>query len=121
MTGHKISGDALVENSMITDGCRINGQVRHSILFSGVKVEAGAQVEDAVVMGSTTIKSGAVVKHCIVAENVGIGVNAVVGAMPSNGEKGVATIGPGIEIGPGAKIGPSAMVKNNVKGGEEQW
>ena len=43
------------------------------------------------------------------------------GAMPSNGEKGVATIGPGIEIGPGAKIGPSAMVKNNVKGGEEQW
>ena len=41
--------------------------------------------------------------------------------MPSDGEKGVATIGPGIEIGPGAKIGPSAMVKNNVKGGEEQW
>ena len=121
MTGHKISGDALVENSMITDGCRINGQVRHSILFSGVKVEAGAQVEDAVVMGSTTIKSGAVVKHCIVAENVVIGENAVVGAMPSDSEKGVATIGPGIEIGPGAKIGPSAMVKNNVKGGEEQW
>ena len=97
MTGHKISGDALVENSMITDGCRINGQVRHSILFSGVKVEAGAQVEDAVVMGSTTIKSGAVVKHCIVAENVVIGENAVVGAMPSDSEKGVATIGPGIE------------------------
>ena len=121
MTGHKISGDALVENSMITDGCRINGQVRHSILFSGVKVEAGAQVEDAVVMGSTTIKSGAVVKHCIVAENVVIGENAVVGAMPSDSEKGVATIGPGIEIGPGAKIGPSAMVKNNVKGGEKQW
>ena len=49
---------------MITDGCRINGQVRHSILFSGVKVEAGAQVEDAVVMGSTTIKQGAAAKHC---------------------------------------------------------
>ena len=121
MTGHRISGDALVENSMITDGCRINGQVRHSILFSGVKVEAGAQVEDAVVMGGTTIKAGAMVKHCIVAENVVIGENAVVGAMPSDGEKGVATIGPGIEIGPDAKIGPSAMVKNNVKGGEEQW
>ena len=78
-------------------------------------------MEYAVVMGSTTIKSGAVVKHCIVAENVVIGENAVVGAMPSDSEKGVATIGPGIEIGPGAKIGPSAMVKNNVKGGEEQW
>ena len=121
MTGHRISGDALVENSMITDGCRINGQVRHSILFSGVKVEAGAQVEDAVVMGGTTIRAGAVVKHCIVAENVVIGENAVVGAMPSDSEKGVATIGPGLTIGAGATIGPNAMVNNNVKGGEEQW
>ena len=121
MTGHKISAGALVENSMITDGCRIDGQVRHSILFAGVKVEAGAVVEDAVIMGGTTIKEGAVIRHCIVAENVQIEKGAVVGAMPSGEEKGVATIGPGLTIGAGATIGPNAMVNNNVKGGEEQW
>ena len=62
MTGHRISADAVVENSMITDGCRISGNVKHSILFAGVTVEPGAEIEDAVIMGGTTIKAGAVVK-----------------------------------------------------------
>ena len=120
MTGHKINAGAVVENSMITDGCRIKGNVKHSILFGGVKVEADAVVEDAVIMGGTTIKSGAVVKHCIVAENVTVGENAVVGAMPTESEKGVATIGPGVIIGDNVVVGPNAMVNNNVEGGEVQ-
>ena len=120
-TGHKITETAVVENCMITDGCRIAGHVKHSILFSGVKVAEGAEVEDAVIMGGTVIESGAVVKHCIVAENVVIGQNAVVGEMPHDGEKGVATIGSGIHIGERAKVGPNAMVNANVKDGEEEW
>lgn len=72
-------------------------------------------------MGGTTIASGAVVRHCIVAENVTIGENAVVGAMPEGDEKGVATIGSGVTIGEGAVIGPKAMVSKNVEGGAEEW
>ena len=121
MTGHKIGANATVENSMITDGCRVDGNVKHSILFAGVKVEEGAEVEDAVVMGGAVIKAGAVVKHCIVAENVVIGEKAIVGAMPTADEKGVATVGPGVVVGPNAKIGPNAMVSKNVEGGEEVW
>ena len=120
MTAHKISGSAVVENSMITDGCRVDGTVKHSILFAGVKVEAGAVVEDAVVMGNAVIKAGAQVKHCIVAEDAVVGENAIVGAMPEGDVKGVATIGPGVTVGANAKIGPNAMVKENVKEGEEQ-
>ena len=120
MTAHKISGSAVVENSMITDGCRVDGTVKHSILFSGVKVEAGAVVENAVVMGNAIIKAGAQVKHCIVAENAVIGENAIVGAMPQGDGKGVATIGPGVRVGANAKIGPNAMVREDVKEGEEQ-
>jgi glucose-1-phosphate adenylyltransferase len=118
MTGHKINKGGKVENSMITDGCRISGTVKHSILYAGVKVEEGAVVEDAVVMGGSIIKKGAVVKHCIVAENVIIGENAVVGAMPEGDSKGVATIGSGVYVGNGAKIGPDAMISENVKDGE---
>ena len=121
MTGHKINVGAVVENSMITDGCRTKGTVKHSILFAGVQVEEGAVVEDAVVMGGSVIKSGAVVKHCIIAEKVTIGENATVGAMPEGDENNVATVGPGITIGDNAVIGPKAMVYNNVEGGEEQW
>ena len=121
MTAHKIASGAVVENAMITDGCRVDGTVRHSILFAGVKVEAGAVVEDAVVMGGAVIKAGAQVKHCIVAEDAVIGENAIVGAMPQGDEKGVATIGPGVQVGANAKIGPNAMVRENVKDGDEQW
>lgn len=121
MTAHKIAEGAVVENSMIADGCRVDGDVIHSILSAGVKVEKGAVVEDAVVMGNAVIKAGAVVKHCIVGEDAVIGENAVVGAMPEGDEKGVATVGPGVCVGANAKIGPSAMVKEDVKDGGEQW
>lgn len=118
MTGQRIGGEAEVIDSMITDGCRIDGRVKHSILFAGVKVEPGAVVEDAVVMGGTTIKAGAVVRHCIVAENVTIEEGAEVGAAPTDEEKGVATIGPDVTVGKNAKIGPNAMVGEKVKEGE---
>ena len=121
MTGHRIGADAEVQNSMITDGCRIHGKVKHSILFAGVSVEPGAVVEDAVVMGGTVIKAGAQVRHCIIAENVVIGENADVGEALSEGGQGVATVCAGVYIGDNAKIGPNAMVSENVKGGEEQW
>ena len=120
MTGHKINAGAHVENSMITDGCNISGAVKHSILFAGVKVEEGAEVEDAVVMGNTIIKAGAKVKHCILAENVIIGENAAVGQMPEGEEAGVATVGPGVYVGDDAVIGPNAMVSENVKDGDKQ-
>ena len=56
-----------------------------------------------------------------VAEDAVIGENAIVGAMPQGDEKGVATIGPGVQVGANAKIGPNAMVRENVKDGDEQW
>ena len=115
MAGHKISKDAEVEDCMITDGCRVDGKVKKSILYAGVKVEKGAVVEEAVVMGGAVIKAGAVVKHCIIGENAVVGENTVVG-----GPEGVATVGPDVVVGANAKIGPNAMVKENVKDGEEQ-
>ncbi len=118
MTGHKINAGAVVENSMITDGCRISGTVKHSILYAGVTVEAGAVVEDAVIMGGSVIKAGAECKHCIIAENVVVGEKAVVGAMPTADEKGVATIGSGVKVGAGAKIGPNGMIREDVQEGE---
>ena len=120
MTGHRIGEDAIVEESMVTDGCNIQGMVKHSVLFSGVTVEKGAVVEDAVVMGRTTIKSGAVVKHCILAENVMVEENAVVGQKPADGSVGeVATVASNVTIGKNAKIGPNAMLYEDVKEGEQ--
>ena len=123
MPGHKINPGAQISDSMITDGCVIDGTVRHSVLFSGVIVEKGAVIEDAVVMGGSIIKAGARVSHCIIAENAVIGEEAVVGAMPAKGEspsQGVATVGSGVYIGDKAVIGPDAMISENVKDGEQR-
>lgn len=122
MTGHRIGEKALVEDAMITDGCSIQGTVRHSILFSGVTVEEGAVVEDSVVMGRTTIKAGAVVRHSIVAENVVIGEKAVVGETPEDpsDNSNVATIASNVHIGAQAIIGPNAMVYDDVEEGGKQ-
>lgn len=122
MTGHYVSEAAVIENAMITDGCRIKGNVKHSILFAGVTIEEGAEVEDAVIMGGTRICKGAKVKHCIIAEDVVIGENAVVGEQPTGvGVGDVATVASHVTVGAGAKIGPKAMVYESVKEGEEQW
>ena len=120
MTAHKIAADAVVENAMIADGCRVDGDVIHSILSAGVKVEKGAVVEDAVVMGGAVIKAGAVVKHCILGENVEVGENAVVGDHPEGGGIGdVAHVGPGLKIGANAVVTPTAKVYEDVKEGEK--
>lgn len=119
MPGHKVGEHAAIEDSMITDGCVIEGRIKHSILFPGVKVASGAVIEDAVIMGGTTIEEGAIVKHCIVAENVSIGKGAVVGAMPDGEQKGVATIGSDVKVGANAVVGPDAMISEDVKDGEK--
>ena len=71
--------NAVVQNSMLTEGCQVFGTVKHSVLFAGVVVEEGAVVEDSVLMPGTTVKTGAVVKRTIVAEDCVISANAKVG------------------------------------------
>lgn len=121
LTGHRIGEDAMVEESMITDGCNIQGTVKHSVLFSGVTVEKGAIVEDAVVMGHSRIREGAVVRHCIIAENVEIEAGAKVGEKPKKGGVGdVATIASNVTIGAGVTIPADAMIYEDVYTMEEK-
>ena len=119
---HFISDTAKVENSMISEGCEIEGEVDYSILFSNVTVEEGAIVRYSIVMPGTVIRSGAVVEYSIVAENAVIEGGAHVGESPeeiADLEKwGIAVIGDGVTIGEGAKIPAKEMVDKDTKGGE---
>ena len=74
-----IGSEAVVENSMLTEGCEVYGTVKNSVLFAGVRVDAGAVVENSVVMPGTKIEAGAVVKRAIIAENCVITGGAKVG------------------------------------------
>jgi len=79
MQPHFIGGSAIVESSMIAEGCEVHGTVRGSVLFAGVSIEANAIVEDSVIMPGTRIESGAVVRRAIVSENCVISSDCVVG------------------------------------------
>ena len=57
-------------NSLVADGCVIEGEVENSILFRGVRVERGARVSNCVLMQGTSIQEGAVLKYAIADKNV---------------------------------------------------
>jgi len=116
---HHISAAAHVENAMITEGCEVDGEVDFSVLFSNVRVAAGAVVRDSIVMPGCVIEEGAQVHYAILAENVTVKKGAIVGARPEHMEDldkwGVAVVGEGVTIGAGAKVGPKAMISDDVK------
>ena len=78
-----IGPDADIKTSYITQGCVIQGQVSNSVLFTGVKVGAGAKVIDSVLMPGVIVEEGAVVTHALVADGVKIGKDAAVGSADS--------------------------------------
>ena len=108
-----VAEGAVTQNSMISEGCIVEGDVDFSILFAGVTVEKGAVVHDSIIMPGSVIKAGAVVEYSIVAENVVVGENAQVGDRPENIEDkanwGVTVIAKGIHIGKNAKVPAKAM------------
>ena len=78
-----ISAEADVKDAYITQGCVVQGEVKHSVLFTGVKIGAGARISDSVLMPGVVVEEGAVVQRALVADGVRIGKGAVVGAADS--------------------------------------
>ena len=67
----QIIGDkAGVKNSLITQGCLVNGTVEGSVLFNNVNVGEGAKVIDSVLMPGVLVEEGAEVYKAIVDEGV---------------------------------------------------
>ncbi len=108
---HFIGSDAKIENSVMTEGCEIYGQVINSVLGGGVKVAKGAVVKDSVIMSDVEIGEGAFVNYAIVDSDVKIGEGAKVGADAKGPEK-IAVIAEKTIIAPGANIPAGEMIQN---------
>ncbi len=118
-----ISEKASVENSLITGGCHVEGELDYSILFSNVTVEQDAQVKYSIVMPGAKIEKGAKVQYAMIAENAVIKSGAIVGEDPQEcndlNEWGVAVVGPTLTVGEKAKVKAKTMVEKDVEGGAE--
>lgn len=62
--------DAITKNSLIADGCIIEGDVENCILFRGVIVKPGARVKNSIIMQGSVIGSKCEVSHVIADKNV---------------------------------------------------
>jgi len=65
MVPTKYGKNSCVTNSIIADGCVIEGQVKNCIIFRGVKIGEGAVVENSIIMQNSQIMENCLVENAI--------------------------------------------------------
>ena len=113
---HFVGDEASVSNSIITEGCCIEGLVENCVLSNSVVIEKGAIVKDSIIMSGTVIKSGAIVNYSIIDSNTIVSEGAAVGE-PKECASGIAVIGSDLCVEKGVKIPSGAMINNDSTDG----
>lgn len=117
---HYAGNNCMIYNSLITEGCVVNGSVKNSILSPSVTIGEGAIVEDSAVMPGAVIQENAVVKHSIIGQNAIIGANSVVGEKQKetvNGEWQITVVGPDAIVQPGQVVEANSMIEGEKQNG----
>ncbi len=117
-----ISGDAVVERSLISEGAEIYGEVYNSVIGADVTIEEGAVIRDSIIMKHTVIGKNAVIDKAIIAEHVQVGDNVQIGVgeeapnvlKPAVYSFGIATIGERAVIPAGVKIGKNTAISGET-------
>ncbi|MHB8129967.1 MAG: glucose-1-phosphate adenylyltransferase subunit GlgD [Mobilitalea sp.] len=66
----KYGDNAKAENSLVADGCIIDGHVENCIIFRGVKIGAGAVVKNCIIMQDTEIQEKVLLENVILDKEV---------------------------------------------------
>ncbi|MCH5207083.1 MAG: glucose-1-phosphate adenylyltransferase [Oscillospiraceae bacterium] len=118
MPPHYAGESSKIENSMIAEGCDINGTIDFSLLFAGVVVEEGAIVRDSIIMPNSVIKKGAIIEYAIIGEDCVIGEGAHIGERPEliedKSQWGVAVVGHHVNVSDKAVAPPKAMISKDI-------
>ena len=114
---------SVIENSLVSSGCTIEGTVINSVLSPGVHVSRGAVVRDSVIMSDAAIEAGAWVDRCILDEEVRVGTKAQLGVgrdntpnklEPLNLNAGITLVGTRAHIRAGALVGLNCRIDPDV-------
>jgi glucose-1-phosphate adenylyltransferase len=95
--------DSAVDNSLISGGTRVLGNVHGSVLSPGVVVEAGATVVDSVLLPGARVRAGATVTRAVLDDGVVVGERAAVG-----GDGEVTLVGRRAEVEAGTELAAGA-------------
>lgn len=110
-------------NSMISNGCFIEGRVEHSVLSPGVRIATNAVVKNSVIMSDTMIGRDSIVDGSILDKEVVVEAGCYIGfgedfqvnrEEPNVLNTGITVIGKGAKIPAGTKIGHNCAIFSNV-------
>lgn len=62
--------DSVVSNSIVADGCEIDGEVENCVLFRGVKVKKGAKIKNCVIMQDGVVSENCKLDYVVADKNV---------------------------------------------------
>ncbi len=105
-----ISGDAIVEKSLISEGDEIYGEVTGSVIGPDVVIEEGAVIKDSIVMSHSRIGAGSRIEKAVIAENVKVGSNVVMG----EGEEAPNVYNPAVYSFGLVTIGENSVIPSKV-------
>lgn len=108
---HYLANEAIIKNSLITEGCEIYGTVENSVLSQGVVVAKGAVVRNSVIMSNVKIGENCVIDYTIIDEDVKIENNSKIGDKNSNKNK-ISVVGRQCVLPEGTVI-PSGVIINS--------
>ena len=74
-----ITRGSQVKNSLINEGCIVEGELNNSILFSDVHIEKGAIINNSVVLSGSVVKENAIINNTVVLEDMTVEAGLVVG------------------------------------------
>ena len=84
---HYVGQNAKITNSTVTEGCFIDGEIKHSVIFGGVELGEGSVVSDSVIMPGAKIGKNVVVEKAVIGADAVIGDGAKVGVNSSDDNK----------------------------------
>lgn len=114
---HYTGRDAIIHNSIIAEGCVVNGTVYNSVLFCGAKIEAGAVVRDSIVLPGAIIRAGAKAQKAVIGEGAVIGESTIVGFRTDEIGKpvaGITVVGDRVHVGRSAIVMEETMLDTDI-------
>jgi len=79
-----IAATAKVKNTIINEGCVIEGTLNNCVLSTEIHVEEGAYMENCVILSKVIVKPGAKIFNAIIMEDVVIEENTVIGSFEAD-------------------------------------
>ncbi|HEY4533100.1 MAG TPA: glucose-1-phosphate adenylyltransferase [Fusobacterium sp.] len=74
-----VTPEARIQNTLLDKGCLVEGEVKHSVIFSGVKIGKNSKIVDSIIMADTEIGDNVIIQKAIVANDVKVLDNTVIG------------------------------------------